>query len=355
MPIEFRCTQCNKLLRTPDETAGKQAKCPQCGAIVSVPAPEAPSQGPPPPADSQSPFGPSSAPAGQPAGPPDSENPYQSPPSYATAPSPFAAASQIQHTYAEFGDVFGRSWAIFKDQMGMCLGVVLLAWVINMGVGLAAGMIPFLGGLISAAFSLWINIGVTMALLRIARGQPTEIGEIFRGGPYFLSVLGASMLVGLILFGVLLLCAAPVIGVAIFVMQGAPPEAILFTCIFLGVLCYIPAMILWFMYSQFLYLIVDGRALAVESLGLSKQVMVGNKLTLFALGAVVGLIALGIALVTCGVGILLVMPFVQLLNVVFYLVVTGQPTADQVQPAYQPYQPPAGPTPTEGSAGPGNP
>ena len=31
MPIEFRCTQCNKLLRTADASAGKKAKCPDCG------------------------------------------------------------------------------------------------------------------------------------------------------------------------------------------------------------------------------------------------------------------------------------------------------------------------------------
>ena len=45
MPIEFRCTQCDKLLRTPDDTAGKQAKCPECGAILPVPSPAAPAPG----------------------------------------------------------------------------------------------------------------------------------------------------------------------------------------------------------------------------------------------------------------------------------------------------------------------
>ena len=34
---EFRCTNCSKLLRTPDESAGKKAKCPQCGTIVGLP------------------------------------------------------------------------------------------------------------------------------------------------------------------------------------------------------------------------------------------------------------------------------------------------------------------------------
>src|SRR5258708_6793049 len=37
MPIEFRCGQCGKLLRTGDDTAGKQAKCPSCGSIQAIP------------------------------------------------------------------------------------------------------------------------------------------------------------------------------------------------------------------------------------------------------------------------------------------------------------------------------
>ncbi len=41
MAIEFRCSQCNMLLRTANETVGKQAKCPQCGTLTTVPA-EAP-------------------------------------------------------------------------------------------------------------------------------------------------------------------------------------------------------------------------------------------------------------------------------------------------------------------------
>ena len=55
MPIEFRCTQCGKLLRTNDDSAGKQAKCPQCGLVLPVPGgmaapnPFAPSPGLPPP------------------------------------------------------------------------------------------------------------------------------------------------------------------------------------------------------------------------------------------------------------------------------------------------------------------
>src|SRR5258708_7578566 len=80
MPIEFRCQKCGKLLRTGDETAGKQAKCPECGSIMSIPIPEPqqpePSIPPPIPAAlSGNPFGSFTSPLQQ----PETFNPYQAP------------------------------------------------------------------------------------------------------------------------------------------------------------------------------------------------------------------------------------------------------------------------------------
>ena len=37
MPIEIACPQCKKLLKVPDEAAGKQARCPACQTIADVP------------------------------------------------------------------------------------------------------------------------------------------------------------------------------------------------------------------------------------------------------------------------------------------------------------------------------
>src|SRR5690242_4462012 len=37
--IEFRCPQCQKLLRITTAAAGKQAQCPECRATMVVPAP----------------------------------------------------------------------------------------------------------------------------------------------------------------------------------------------------------------------------------------------------------------------------------------------------------------------------
>jgi hypothetical protein len=82
MTIEFRCTQCQRLLRTGDETAGRQAQCPECGTISPVPSSTAASE---PAAAPQggNPFAEWQPPESQ----PPSDNPYQSPmaPMYARA------------------------------------------------------------------------------------------------------------------------------------------------------------------------------------------------------------------------------------------------------------------------------
>jgi len=78
MPIEFRCGQCGKLLRTGDDTAGKQAKCPSCGSIQAIPMS---SQGAAPAPGAFPPL---------PSGLPDS--PFQSQPTDPAASDPSGAA-----------------------------------------------------------------------------------------------------------------------------------------------------------------------------------------------------------------------------------------------------------------------
>ena len=82
MPIEFRCRQCGKLLRTGDDTAGRQAKCPECGTVMTVPTAETGGTLIPTPSPrGDNPFG---AAGPLPSYQADSGNPYQS-------PSPFAS------------------------------------------------------------------------------------------------------------------------------------------------------------------------------------------------------------------------------------------------------------------------
>ncbi len=81
MAIDFACPNCQRMLRVPDEAAGKQAQCPQCNTVVDVPAAAVGAAQQPP----------SDASAKQPLTEfPFSNQPYQ-PPSQAFQPQPFSA------------------------------------------------------------------------------------------------------------------------------------------------------------------------------------------------------------------------------------------------------------------------
>ena len=329
MSIEFRCTQCNKLLRTADNTAGKQAKCPECNTVLTIPAAaeQAPGQpaapGPAPAAGPASPFGAAGPQAG-------AENPYQAPADY-TAAAGYAAPTPgaFNPTQMDVGDVFSRTWAIFKDQWGMCLGIVVVAQLLNMGVSLVCNFIPIVGPIVSMLFSIWITIGVAVALLKISRGQEAAIGDIFNGGPYFGRILLASLLLGLIVMAVFGVCFGPLMVIAYLVLQGGPPEPLIMAAVVLALLSLIPVIIVSLMFSQYYYLILDRDAGITESLSMSKDIMVGNKLTLFLINLLLFLIVI-VSIIPCGLGLLAAAPFAALIKPIVYLAVTGQATADQM-------------------------
>jgi phage FluMu protein Com len=131
MPIEFRCSQCGKLLRTGDDTAGRQAQCPECGAISAVPSstrPSEPSVPPVSPLGGGNPFG--AVPA---AGAEGSDNPYQSP-----APAGYLPPGQIDLLAAQ--RVSGPATALIVTAISAMV-LQVLALVVNLAqIGLGPGM-----------------------------------------------------------------------------------------------------------------------------------------------------------------------------------------------------------------------
>jgi len=307
MPIEFRCDACNRLLRTGDGTAGRQAKCPDCGAVVTVPdrsvTPSAPQS------LGETPFG---------SGPaeyrPDDEtgNPYQSPSGEDRARVHASPSGEIVPTRIDFEDVFSRTWTIFKEQWGACLVGFLVVFAIEVVLRGPIVWMKFvfqhdnetvivlnLVDIVAGLCLLWVNLGQGLYFLKIARGQPAEVTDLFTGGPYYLRALGAIILV------------------AIMVLVGC-------------FLCIVPGIIVALMFSQFWFLILDRNVGVIDSLSISKDLMVGNKLMLFLIGLVAAVLGSLIVVMTCGVGFLAVRPFMTLLAPVIYLAITGQPTADQL-------------------------
>ena len=321
MPIEFRCTHCQKLLRTPDDTAGKQAKCPECGTILVIPVPTAlaPSPGargaagggvPPPmggsPAGAASPFG-------GPQGPTPAANPYQSPSAYAPAGGTgFGPAGALQPRLIDMSDILGRTWALFTQQWGQMLGMWILSALVSAAMMLVAlfaaiamiGALEELGvalailvGVVAMLGCTWLGIGLMIYTLKVTRGQPATVGDLFSGGPYLWRVFGAQIVIGLATFVGTLLCV-------------------------------VPGVILGLMWSQAILLIIDRNLGVFESLSRSSELTNGNKLNLFVIWLVVSLVtsALNSA---CPVALIATVPYTLILVGVIYLVMSGQPTADQ--------------------------
>lgn len=161
MPIEFRCSQCQQMLRTPDEAVGQEARCPQCGALTPIPAesiaPEysepAPRMPPPPPARRES------------------DNPYVSSPAPAAAyvpsqadnlPSGLATASMVVGIIGLlFSLVCGCLWFISAplDLIAIVLGIVALQQC-NRGESGGRGMA--LAGIICGSIGLALSLLVLL-------------------------------------------------------------------------------------------------------------------------------------------------------------------------------------------------
>ncbi len=318
MPIEFRCLQCGKLLRTGDDTAGKQAKCPECGAVMPIPGETGPKpemirdwQDTP-----SSPFGPSSA----------AENPYQSPAAFPAAPAWAVPAGEIRPTRIGFGETLSRAWAVFSDSWLVVLGAFLLMLLVYFagyfvmatiaaGIGIAiqdrdaARILAQAAQFGAALLSLWLNIGLQLFALGVARGEQPRYGLVFAGGPRLLPVIGCFLLTGLVVFGGTLLLVFP--GV-IFLM----------------------------MLSQAQLLVIDRQLGVLQAMSLSAKIMAGNKLLVMGIWIITGVLAYLAVLVTCGLGLFAAAPYLLILKIVIYLSASGQPTiADRYAAAASPFVP----------------
>ncbi len=164
MTIQFKCGQCGQTLKVGDNAAGKRAKCPKCQSVVSIPevSAESPDLGPVPPPPPQpkpdsagdewdrfmdSPF------------PKDAENPYQSPtatkePQYLPKGDPKTVGSQpVRNVPTEFGSIMNYSWAVWKENLGLLIGAMVVVMII--------------GGAVSGVSEVFFNIIAKTDLRRL--------------------------------------------------------------------------------------------------------------------------------------------------------------------------------------------
>jgi len=306
--------------------------------------------------------------------PEDEFNPYASPKASLGGPGWEYETGPASTLPFGVGEVFGRSWEIFKANWGLCIGTVIACFVLNFLSGqlpnLIASLVAGLGGaaiappgqgmpvgpgavpmpivvpgnpvpaqvmmmygivaviltFASVIFQVWIGIGQALVMLNLARGRETSFNDVFRGGPLIVKVILASLLFGFMIWGVVLIGALP--GLVAYASGAVPDQATLTTIFVLGVAVAMIVMILVAIrFSQFYYLIVERGAGPLEALRLSMEVTRGRVLGIFFLGVLTFLVNLG-GLLACGIGLIVTGPFSVLMLAVTYLSLVGGPVAD---------------------------
>jgi hypothetical protein len=266
----------------------------------------------------------------------DEVNPYAPPRSTFRPSAPNFESVAVRFT---IGDILERSWTIFKERMGACLAVVLGIFVLNFGMSFAISILlqilivivkqpafilfgQFVMQIVVTAISVWLTIGQNLGLLKIARRQPVSPEHVFQGGPYVVTVIVASILIGLIVFLPIFLCVvAAAISFAVFRGDQAPVAvAVLVVCVaaILPVIMYLTARM-----GMFYFLAIDRNAGVLDSLRWSWELTRGRALPIIAIYLLSFLINVGGAL-ACLVGLIFTIPLTSLIVVVTYLALMGQ-------------------------------
>ena len=356
MALEFRCPGCQKLLRTPDESAGKKARCPDCGTVTDVP------MGAPGPASDASGTGPSnpfadSTGKGEPAPPSeaarqtyDPRNPYAAP-TVTVEPTPgFAANEALTQNKITIEQLVWGTYDFIKANFGMSL----LFGLMPMAAGMAINFIvtplnlgaqatrdvriviaaQVFGQILSLVMQTFVQMGAVHAGLHWMRTGVVDIGRFFQIGRYLMRGVLIMLLTTFIMMLVMALTCSP--GIVLIAMREQDAGLI---ALVVGVLVASPIMT-WIgmrIYLAMVY-IVDRNAGVMESLRSSDQAMQGNKLAVLVTMLLGGVVSLPVMCFTCGVGTILIVSTFSVARCLTYLLITGQP---YLKPVPAPTNPPS--------------
>jgi phage FluMu protein Com len=349
MPIEFRCESCSKLLRTPDESAGKKAKCPQCGTIVDVPNEGGPATEAPAPTQSPDPFATPESPSRDPnpfgglassSSVPDSENPYASPSlSSSVEQAKPTVHGELVHGKISFDDLLNTAWSITMDNLGpmatigaILFGINIAMTIVNQvvsGMANASGVVgviigaQFLSFLISMVVQTWCWIVAVLYCTRMARDRQADLNVVSQSGPFLVRALGFSIvLYGIVLLIMLVFCGTP----ALITWIVTRDEGAALIAAIVGFLVgLIPMSVVWANLMLAMFFVVDRQQGVFAAMGTSRRFMQGNKLVGFLTYFVVQMVGGIFIMCTCCFGRVLFDPFSMLVMALMYLTATGQP------------------------------
>ena len=189
-----------------------------------------------------------------------------------------------------------RGWELFKKHWGYVLGVTILYLIIGNAFSLLSivaqsnssepsGLSSSLD-VVSNLWAIFLAIGITRLYFALFDKDKEDFALLFSGLDIYLRYLGASILIGLIVVG----------GLILFI---------------------IPGIYFALKYQFAFYLIIDKNMRVRDSMRLSAKMTKGVKMKLLGFSFVIGLINL-VGLLLFGVGLLVTIPVSGLANLSLY-------------------------------------
>ncbi len=337
MTIEFSCSHCNKVLKTSDDKAGRRAKCPQCGEPIDVPMPADVTSND----DGFDGFGESPVSEEQsfltdsPVREEDSflnqgniDCPMCGASVRAGATKCEACGETLQASgrrgdrweprIFSIGEVFSRTWEVYKANLGMAIGVPLLAggiyFVGSIAIGIVSALLSvalasMVGGgdlaqlvqipivlvqnILVYSILFYVQLGGQLTFLKIIRGENPELNVLFSCGPFLWRMFLCSIIY------------------------------VILSCLGL-LLLIIPGIIVGLMFWPYSFILVDRNLPGIDSFSEARKVTSGNLLNLFGLSILLGLITILGAVVTLGIGLIFIIPFTYMAQTVAYAEMTNQ-------------------------------
>jgi hypothetical protein len=272
----------------------------------------------------------------------DADNPY-APPQSAQTPSRIAGMPFTVN------DIFNWSWSIFTERMRTCLSIFWGVFAINfvVGVALSAAQEAVVAGvrdpnayklLLSlvyfAAYVLqfWLGIGMTLATLKIARGEPVLFEEVFGGGRFLLTVILAWIVHKLLIAVPIAVAVGIIIGGILLMENQSGVAAFLLFLVVSGsaglVFIFLAARL-----SLYYYLVIDRGAGVFDSLLESWRLCRNQVGTITLVYCVDFAVFLAGFLAIC-VGLVFAFPLINLLDVVLYLAIVTGATSGVSKPRF---------------------
>ena len=178
----------------------------------------------------------------------------------------------------------------------------------------------------------WLSIGMTLAMLKIARGQPVMFEDVFRGGHLVLTVILACIVHKVLIAMPIAVAVGIIVGGILLLENQAGVAAFLLFLVVSGlaglVFIYLAARV-----SMYSYLVVDRDAGVFDSLQGSWRLCRTQVGTIILMYSVQSAIFLAGLLALC-VGLIFAFPLLTLIETVTYLALVSGATSRGAKPSF---------------------